>query len=111
MDAHKYADEIQIAIDGLRKTADSYDFYEALAQAALDRKWGVATGVCRFEPVEGNSELSELHIDYPNVKTDEDRAEHRREYREVMQTAQKLYMKDKRAVYRYIADNIDKWWD
>jgi len=109
MDAHKYADEIQIAIDGLRKTADSYEHYERLASDAMARKWG--EGVFRTEPIEGNSELSELHIDYPNVKTDEDRAEHRREYREVMQTAQKLYMKDKRAVYRYIADNIDKWWD
>ena len=109
MDAHKYADEIQKAIDGLRKTADSYDHYETPAYAEVDRKWG--KGEFRFEPVEGNPVLCELHVDYPNVKTDEDKEQYNREYREAMQTAHNLYVKDKRAAYKYIADNIDKWWD
>jgi hypothetical protein len=52
-----------------------------------------------------------MHIDYPNVKTDEDKAQHTRELRRALQTARKMYIKDKRAAYKYIADNIDKWWD
>jgi hypothetical protein len=109
LDAKKVAAEIQIAIDGLRKTADPFDHYEAPAVAELDRKWG--EGVFRFEPWGENEGLRELHIDYPNVKTAEDKEQHDREYREAMQMARKLYVKDKRAAYKYIADNIDMWWD
>jgi hypothetical protein len=109
MDAHKYADEIQIAIDGLRKTEDRFEHYDLPATTEVDLKWG--EGEFRFEPIEGKSGFSQLHIDYANVKTPEDAEQHAVDYRNAMAMASKAYMKDKRAVYKYIADNIDKWWD
>jgi len=108
-EAEQVAAEIQIAIDGLRKTADSWDHYEEPAIDVLNEKWGKSQ--FRFEPIEDKPYLNELHLDIPNVKTAEDKEQYNKEFREVMDAAYKQYKKDKRVVYKYIADNIDKWWD
>jgi hypothetical protein len=109
LEAEERAAEIQNAIDGLRKTANSWEHYEYPAQQKLDEKWG--EGQFRFEPIEDKPGLSELHVEYANVKTEEDKKQYSKEFREALEIARKQYMKDKRATYKYIADNIDKWWD
>jgi hypothetical protein len=108
LDAKKVAAEIQIAIDGLRNTTDSWA-YEQQANDALDRKWGESK--MRTEPSKTHSGYYELHIDVPGVKTPEDDVQYNKEFKEALIAARKQYTKDKRAAYVYIASNIDRWWD
>ena len=105
--AKETATQLQIAINLLHMTRDSWEFYECEIMEGLDAKWG--KGVLRFEPL-GNG-TSELHIDYDGVKTDKDKEKYNKEFREGMERARKEYMKDKRMAFKYIADNIDTWWD
>ncbi len=105
--AKETATQLQIAINLLHMTRDSWEFYECEVMEGLDAKWG--KGVLRFEPL-GNG-TSELHIDYDGVKTDKDKEKYNKEFREGMERARKEYMKDKRMAFKYIADNIDSWWD
>lgn len=109
LEAENVAAEIQIAIDSLRKTADSWEHYESIAVQELNNKWGV--GTFDFKPVPGKPDVSELCITYPNVKTEKDKEQYKKEYKKAMKLARKKYKKDKRATYQFIADNIDKWWD
>ena len=108
LEAKQVAAEIQTAIDGLRKTAESWE-YEGRAADDMARKWGESK--MHTEPSQSHPGCYELHIDVPGVKTPEDDAQYTKEYRECMAAARKQYMKDKRAAYAYIASNIDKWWD
>jgi len=105
--AKKTATQLQIAINLLHMTKDSWEFYECEIMEELDARWG--KGVLRFEPL-GNG-TSELHIDYDGVKTEENKEQYNKEFREGMKRARKEYMKDKRMAFKYIADNIDTWWD
>jgi hypothetical protein len=109
LDAKKVAAEIQTAIDGLRKTADSFEHYETPAITELDRKWGESK--MRTEPSKTHSGCYEVHFDVPGVKTPEDSVQYKKELKEALIAARKQYIKDKRAAYVYIASNIDKWWD
>jgi hypothetical protein len=102
------AEQIQKAIDMLRKTDDSWEYYECPIMREMDAKWG--EGVVRFIPIPG-TDSSEMHIDYDGVKTDEDRQQYSKEFREGMMKAEKLYKKEKREAYKYLADHIDYWWD
>ena len=108
LEAKKVAAEIQTAIDGLRNTAESYE-YESRAIADIERKWGESK--MRSEPSKAVPGCYEIHFDVPGVKTPEDEAQYNAEFRECMAAARKQYMKDKRAAYAYIASNIDRWWD
>lgn len=108
LEAKKVAAEIQTAIDGLRNTAESWE-YEQRAMAAVDHKWGESK--MRTEPSETHPNCYELHFDVPGVKTPEDEAQYNKEFRECLAAARKQYTKDKRAAYAYIASNIDRWWD
>ena len=108
VDNLKYADEMQQAIDGLKKTKDEWEFYELPAIEALDQKWG--KGKFRFEDIEG-SDYKQLFIDRENIKIPEDQELYDEEYKKTMSLARKKYTEDKRNVYLFIADNIDKWWD
>ncbi len=83
------------------------------AQIGFDRWFGGLSknkGVVRFVPIPG-TDSSEMHIDYDGVKTDEDRQQYSKEFREGMIKAEKLYKKEKREAYKYLADHIDYWWD
>jgi len=106
--ANEVASEIQYAIDMLRKTQDSFDHYELPATEALDLKWGVRD--ISFVPIEGTN-LTEMKSNIPNVKNEEDKKQYSKEFRESLQSARNQYMEDKRKVYTFIAENIDKWWD
>jgi hypothetical protein len=107
-EAKRVANEIQTAIDLLHMTRDSWEFYECPIMREMDAKWG--EGVVRFVPIPG-TDSSEMHIDYDGVKTDEDRQQYSKEFREGMIKAEKLYKKEKREAYKYLADHIDGWWD
>ena len=109
MDADKVAAEIQEAIDRLHMTRDSWEFYEDPAQESIEKKWGKST--FNFIPTNDGTGSSYMEIEHENVKTDEDKEQYSKEFREAMKQARKDYMKDKKDAYKFIAKNIDKWWD
>ena len=114
-EAKRTADEIQEAISRLHQTRDSWEFYEDSALEQLELKWGRTTfKSIPYEYDEDGSVLTyQMETVYDNEKvfTPEDKEQYSKEYREAMKQAQKDYMKDKIKAYKFIAKNIDKWWD
>jgi hypothetical protein len=112
-EAEKVASEIKEAIDRLHMTRDSWEFYEDLAMEQLEQKWGKTA--FSFEPYKhdenGNVLSYEMKSKTENVIDAEDEEQYRKEFRETLDAARKQYMKDKIKAYKFIAKNIDKWWD
>lgn len=107
--AKETATQLQIAINLLHQTRDSWEFYEDPVMKDLDAKWG--EGVLRTTPTNDGTGSYYLDIDHDGVKTKEDEEQYNKEFREGMERARKKYMKDKRMAFKYIADHIDYWWD
>jgi hypothetical protein len=112
-EAEKVANEIQEAIDRLHMTRNSWEFYEDPAMEQLEQKWGKTA--FSFEPYEydenGEVLTYEMKSNTEKVNTDEDEEQYRKEFKETLDKARKQYMKDKIKAYKFIAKNIDKWWD
>jgi hypothetical protein len=79
----------------------------------LEQKWGKTThNFIPHEYKKDGSVLSyEMKSETEKVKTDEDEKQYRKEFRKALEEARKQYMKDKKEAYKFIAKNIDKWWD
>jgi hypothetical protein len=112
-EAEKVANEIQEAIDRLHMTRDSWEFYEDPAMEQLQQKWGKTA--FSFEPYEGdeNGEVLtyEMKSKTEKVNTEEEEEQYNKEFKKTLDEARKQYMKDKKDAYKFIAKNIDKWWD
>jgi hypothetical protein len=108
-EAKRTADEIQEAISRLHQTKDSWEFYEDPAHEEIEKKWGKSK--FNFIPTNDGTGSSYLEIEHENVKTSEDEEQYSKEFRAVMKQAREQYMKDKIKAYKFIAKNIDKWWD
>jgi rubrerythrin len=107
--AEKVAEEIQEAIDRLHMTRDSWEFYEQQANEIITEKWGKSK--FNFIPTNDGTGSSYMEIEHENVKTPEDKEQYSTEFRAAMKQARKDYIKDKKEAYKFIAKNIDKWWD
>ena len=107
------ADEIQEAIDRLHQTKDSWEFYETPAMEQLQRKWGLTA--FSFEPFshdeDGNVLTYEMKSKVEKVNTPEEEEQYSTEFREMLDESRRRYMKDKKDAYKFIAKNMDKWWD
>ena len=113
VEAEKVANEIQEAIDRLHMTHDSWEFYEAPAMEELEQKWGLTA--FSFEPYECNENgevlTYEMKSKTEKVNTEEEEEQYRVEFGKALDEARKQYRKDKKDAYKFIAKNIDKWWD
>jgi hypothetical protein len=113
VEAEKVANEIQEAIDRLHMTHDSWEFYEAPAMEELEQKWGLTA--FSFEPYECNENgevlTYEMKSKTEKVNTEEEEEQYRIEFGKALDEARKQYRKDKKDAYKFIAKNIDKWWD
>jgi hypothetical protein len=106
--SEELATEIQVAINGLKKTKDSWDFYEEPAYDAYNEKWGKPT----FSWEKKDDDLSEFKIQRSGIiLTPELEEESRKEFIQVMEDTFKKYIDDKVGVYKYIAEHQDGWWD
>ena len=52
-----------------------------------------------------------FHSKFEKVNTEEEEEQYHKEFRKTLDAACKQYMKDKKEAYKFIAKNIDKWWD
>jgi hypothetical protein len=108
-EADKIAEEIQEAIDRLHMTRDSWEFYDQQAQEIIEEKWGKSE--FNWTPTDDGTDSMYLDIEHENVKTPEDEEQYSKEFKAALKTARNEYMKDKKDAYKFIAKNIDKWWD
>lgn len=112
-EAKRTADEIQEAITRLHQTKDSWEFYEDPAIEQLQQKWGLTA--FSFEPYthdeNGDVLTYEMKSKVEKVNTPEEEEQYSKEYRKTFEEVRKQYMKDKIKAYKFIAKNIDKWWD
>lgn len=112
-EADKVAGQIQEAIDRLHQTKDSWEFYEDPAMEQLQQKWGLTS--FSFEPYEydenGDVLTYEMKSKTEKVNTEEEEEQYNKEFKEASKIAHKQYMNDKKDAYKFIAKNIDKWWD
>jgi len=112
-EADKVAEQIQEAIDRLHQTKDSWEFYEDPAMELLQQKWGLTT--FNFEPYthdeNGGVLTYEMKSKTEKANTDKEKEQYSEEFRTTLKAARKEYMKDKKEAYKFIAKNIDKWWD
>lgn len=112
-EAEKVAEEIQEAIDRLHMTRDSWEFYENPAIEQLDKKWGkTAFQHIPYQYAEDGSVLSyQIIMVTEKVKTDMDKKQYHKEFKEALKCARAHYIKDKKEAYQFVAKNIGKWWD
>jgi hypothetical protein len=112
-EAGNIAKEIQDAIEQLHMTRDSWEFHEAPAMEELEQKWGLTA--FSFEPYECNENgevlTYEMKSKTEKVNTEEEEEQYRIEFGKALDEARKQYRKDKKDAYKFIAKNIDKWWD
>ena len=90
-------------------TRDSWEFYEQQAHEILEEKWGKSE--FNWTPTDDGTDSMYLDIEHENVKTPEDEEQYSKEFKAALKTARKEYMNDKKDAYKFIAKNIDKWWD
>jgi hypothetical protein len=113
VEAGNIAREIQDAIERLHMTRDSWEFHEAPAMEELEQKWGLTA--FSFEPYECNENgevlTYEMKSKTEKVNTEEEEEQYRVEFGKALDEARKQYRKDKKDAYKFIAKNIDKWWD
>ena len=113
VEAGNIAREIQDAIERLHMTRDSWEFHEAPAMEELEQKWGLTA--FSFEPYECNENgeviTYEMKSKTEKVNTEEEEEQYRIEFGKALDTARKQYRKDKKDAYKFIAKNIDNWWD
>jgi hypothetical protein len=113
VEAGNIAREIQDAIERLHMTRDSWEFHEAPAMEELEQKWGLTA--FSFEPYECNENgeviTYEMKSKTEKVNTEEEEEQYRIEFGKALDEARKQYRKDKKDAYKFIAKNIDKWWD
>ena len=55
--------------------------------------------------------MSELHIDRPNVKTEEDKEQERKEFRRASEHEAKLREQDLDMLFKNMRKYIQTWWD
>ena len=87
------------------KSDDYYDdtFHE------YNKKWGQAQ--MNWSECDDDSELCELHITHPNVKTLKDEIQEKLEFKQCIQNENDLRENDLDILFKTMRKNIQKWWD
>lgn len=107
MDSEKHADEIHECIEILERLIE--DDYAKDAYEAYHAKWGESKFI--FTDVEDKPGYQKLHIVYPNVKTEEDEIERRKEFTEVTKAEADEHKQDVADLFNKIGEKIEYWWD
>jgi hypothetical protein len=104
------ADEIKVCIDALNRLIE--DDYHTEAFAEHKERWGEATMNWIDAEDEGDmTDLVELKIRYPNVKTKEDVIQEKKTFKLACTKEDYLRKKDMRTLFLNMYKNIQGWWD
>jgi len=104
--AKRDADQIKKCVLILNRLIE--DDYHENAFKDHERKWGVPE--MEWTPID-NGELSELHINYPNVKTEKDKETERKEFKRVCEHENILREQDLEILFGSMRKHIRGWWD
>ena len=74
-----------------------------------DKKWG--TPIFNFTLIEGREGYSELEIEYPNVRTEEDEEQRRKEFSELIREEYHQRQQDLDNLFKILRENVEGWWD
>ena len=109
----RYARQIHVAIQVLdRLIAEKYDDEEL---APHTEKWGEA--IMSSTPIDDgldeddDKKLYEMHITHPNVHTEEDEEQQKKEFLAAMTRAGERRQRDIDWVFKHIARWHQRWWD
>jgi len=103
--AEQEADKIKTCVLLLdRLIADDYSAFKK-----MDEKWGdieMSSTPCKDRP-----DLYELNITRPNIKTEKDKLQERKEFKNAYEHEQYLKKQDRELLFKIISKNIEGWWD
>lgn len=85
------------------------DEYFDNAMSPHYKKWGEST--FKFTPLEDEPEMSELDITYPNVKTEQDRIQEKKDFKRYSNMEQTLKQQDIEMLFETMKKKIQTWWD
>jgi len=105
--ADQTADKVKLCTQLLERI--NKDEYHEMVFRNHDKKWG--RGEITFTDCEDREGMSELHIRYPNVKTEEDLEQQRKEYRALMKRPDELMQQDIDLLFETMRKHIREWWD
>ena len=97
-----WANQMKECVELIENLLD--DDYNEKEFDALDKKWGTIF----FEEIEKGGGFE---IKHKNVKTEEDKEKHIKEFKECMAKENELREKDKDELFKIMRENIDNWWD
>ena len=106
VDAEKDADRIKVCVNLLNRLIK--DDYHENAFKKHHEKWGEPE--FNWTDLQG-SELSQLQINYKNVKTDQDKANQEKEYRKCIEREEFLKNQDLDLLFKIMRKHIQGWWD
>lgn len=103
------ADEIKECVDILDRLIE--DDYHSVAFEAHDKRWGAAE--LNWEELEDDpeSDLVQLKITHPKVKTDKDHDMERKAFRLACEREDYLRKSDLKLLFGIMRDKIQGWWD
>lgn len=85
------------------------DEYHETAFKEHEKKWGFAE--MDFSPCEDKEGYSELHIKYPNEKTEADKKQNAKELKEAFKHEDMLRKQDLEMLFSLMNKHIQGWWD
>jgi hypothetical protein len=105
------ADQMKECVDILDRLIE--DDYHSTAFAEHDERWGKAelNWFDIDDDPEHGTDLVELKITHPKVKTDEDNEQERNDFRKACEREDYLRQSDLRLLFENMRQNIQGWWD
>jgi len=103
----KDADQIKVCINLLDRLIK--DEYHETAFKKHEEKWGAAE--LNFKDSEEYPKMSVAAITHPNVKTDEDKVNERKEFKIASEHESRLREQDLDLLFKLMRKHIQGWWD
>ena len=105
--ADKTADQVKICVLLLDRLIK--DKYHENAFQRHEQKWGEAE--FNFEDLKKDPELCRLLITHPNVKTEEDEKQERKDFKNATDHTEEMIEQDLELLFKIMRKNIRGWWD
>lgn len=107
LNAEHDANKIKVCINLLDRLIK--DEYHIMAYKDIDKKWGelkMSYTVCK-----NNSDLHQLHLTRPNVKTEKDKIQEKKDFHASYKHEQYSKRNDLKYLFKLMSKHIESWWD
>ena len=107
LNAERDAYNIQVCVNLLKRLMD--DDYGEMVFKPHDKKWGKAK--FNWDDCEDKPGYCSLRIERPDVKTEEDKIQERKEFRLLSKHEEQLKQQDLDYLFKMMRKHIQSWWD